>query len=181
MRLVYFAQTHLAFAVGPSGNEAQTFAFGFQALTTRFKFGIEPRELFPKLLERTFEERIGDEEVCFDVFHVDAVATFARKDCQFANNIFSREIDAWIGFTVALLLRHAHRFRKRNIGTQRVEHKIECAAHHSLDAQHFVARTCEVVDGVDDRKPRPNVGFKEVFHSAFPSGVLQEFVAIEIG
>ena len=79
---------------------------------------------------------------------------------QFPDNVFSRRVDARVGFAVAVLLSKSHGAAEGNVGGEGVEDIVQRTTQDGFNAKHVVAGTKKVVDGVDDGKSGTDIGFE---------------------
>ena len=151
---------------------------GSQAPALLLKTGVEPGQALPELVQRTAEKLLGDEQVALHVGRFHAVAALASQDGELAHDVLARQVHARVGLAVPVLLRQAHGAAQRHVGRKGVEHIVERTAQHGLDAQDAVARTAQVVDGVDDGQAGPHVGFEEKLHAALAGGAFQKGIVV---
>ena len=93
----------------------------FQYLAASFKVCVETGHPFPEVVQGTFEEVVRHKEIFFHIFLFDAVSGFTRQNHQLADNVFSAQVDARVGFGVTFLLRHFDSTAERNVGTNLIE------------------------------------------------------------
>ena len=74
----------------------------------------------------------------------------------------------------------AHRLRERHLGGESIEHIVERAREYRFNALDFVARSHEVIDGVNDGQARSDIGFKEEFHTPLASQRFEMLIVVVI-
>ena len=149
-------------------------------LTLLLKLGIERGQILPKVVQRAFEERLGNEEFLLHILLIHLVACLTGKDDEFPHHILTAQVDARVGFAVALFLGQTHGLAERHIGRNLVEDEVQRAAQHRLQFQNLVARIDEVIDGVDNRQTRTYIRLEEVLHPTFPRCRLQLRIVIVV-
>ena len=154
---------------------------GFQHLAARLEVGVQTGHLLPEVVQRAFEEFVGHKEVLLHIALLQAVARLARQNHQFADDVLAAEVDARVGLGVTLLLRHPDGPAEGRVGAYLVEDVVQRAAQHRFNLQNLVAAVDEVVDGVDDGKPRAHVRLEQVFHAALAGNLLQFAVVLVLG
>ncbi|CDB12074.1 unknown [Bacteroides sp. CAG:633] len=154
---------------------------GFEHLAAGFEVGVQAGHFLPEVVQRTFEEVVGHEEVFLHVALLQAITGFAGQDDQLADNVLTAEVDARIGFGVTLFLRHADGAAERDVGTDLVEDVVQRAAQYGFYLQYLVATMDEVVDGVDDGQSGAHVGLEQILHTALTGYLLQCAVVFVFG
>lgn len=74
-----------------------------------------------EVVQGAFEEVVRHKEIFFHIFLFDAVSGFTRQNHQLADNVFSTQVDARVGFGVTFLLRHFDSTAERNVGANLIE------------------------------------------------------------
>ena len=77
---------------------------------------------------------------------------------DFTRYVFAAEVSTRIGFGESGGFGFPHNGTQWLVGTQVVEKVVERAGENRLDLQDFIAAVQEVLQGADDRQPRPDVG-----------------------
>ena len=73
MTLWDFLETDLTLSFLPLCHKAPALVFAHETLAFFFKVRIERRKLYPKILERTFKQMVGQEAARFDVAALDTI------------------------------------------------------------------------------------------------------------
>ena len=171
-------QSHRRPAAVQPRHEAPVLVLGLQLLAARLEVGVQRGHLAPEVIQRTFEEVVGHEEVPLHITLFDAVTRLACQDDELADDVLAAEVDAWVGLGVALLLRHAYGLAERHVGAELVEDIVQRAAQHGLNLQNLVAAVDKVINGVDDGQARTHVGLEQVLHAPLTRRLLQAKVIL---
>ena len=151
----------------------------FQYLATGFKVRIQTRHFLPEIIQRTFKEIIGYEQVLFYIRLFQSVTGFTCQDHQFTDNVLATQVDTRVRFGVTLFLRHLNGLAERNIRTDLIKDIIQCTTQYSFNLQYLVTTMDKVIDRIDNRESRTYIRFKEVLHTTL-AGNLFQFTVILI-
>ena len=141
------------------------FMFFLQYLTTGFEVCVEARHSFPEVVQRTFEEVVRNKEILFYVFLLDVVSGFTCQNHQFADHVFSAQVDTRVRFGIAFFLRHFDRAAERNVSADLIKDIVQCTRKYGFNLQYLITTVNQVVNGIDNRQSRTYVCFKQVLHT----------------
>ena len=110
----------------------------------------------------------------FHIFLFQFISGFTSQNNQFTNHILAAKVDARVGFGITFLLRHLNGLAERNVRADFVKDVIQRTAQYRLYFQYLVSAVYQVVDRVDNRKSRTDIGFKQEFHTP-AAGYLFQF------
>ncbi len=127
MSLPHLLQANFSLTRFKPGHEPPAFFVCCQHLAAGFKFVVQIRYVLPKVVHAPLEKIIRNELFDADVIPLNPVAGFTDQDQQLTHHIQATQVDARIGFRIALFLCHVNRLAKRNIGRYRIEDKIQGA------------------------------------------------------
>ena len=176
----HFAKSYRTLATIEGCHETEHLAMAGSFLAHLLEVVVQLGNALPEILERTLEVVVGDEEMLFDIFLRHAVARFAGKDGNLADNVARIEVLTRIGLGKTCLTCHLDCLRHGHFFAQHVEDVVERATYHGFDTEHFVTRVDQVVDGVDDRKTGTHVGLEEIFDATHTGCTLELCVVVVI-
>ena len=110
----------------------------------------------------------------FHIFLFQFISGFTSQNNQFTNHILATQVNTRIGFRVALFLCHFDGLAERNVRADFVKDVIQRTAQYRLYFQDLVSAVYQVIDRVDNRKSRTDIGFKQEFHTP-AAGYLFQF------
>ena len=180
MRCIHLLQANRRFAIVQLRYESPVLVFALQHLSASFEVAIQLANVLPEVVQRTLEVAIGHKQVLLYVVLFQLIARFACQDNQLADNILAAQVDAWVGFRVALFLRHSDGFAEGHLCAYNVEDKVQRAAKYGFNFQNFISTMNHVVDGVDDRQSCAYVCLEQEFHATFACCLLQ-FAIVFVG
>ena len=170
---VYLYQFYHSLSAFEACHEPPALAFTLQHLAACLEIGIQRRYLAPEVIQRPFEEAVGNEQVFLHIFLIQAISRLTCQDDQLAHHIGPAQVDAWVGFGIPLLLRVPDGLAQRHVGTDFIENVIQRTAQHGFDFQYLVSTVNQVIDGIDDRKPCSHIGLEEELHAPMAGYALQ--------
>ena len=104
------------------------------------------------------------------------VASLAREDDEFADDVGTAQVDTRIGFAIAFFLCAPYRLRERHFGRECIEDVVECSRENGLNLQNLVAGVTKVVDGSDNRQTSTDIRLEAEFYTSLHCCLLQEQV-----
>ena len=107
------------------------------------------------------------------IFLIQAITCLTCQNNQLAHHVGPAQIDARVRFGIALFLCVPYGLAQRHVSTDFVEDIVQRAAQYSFYLQYLVSAINQVVNRIDDRKPRSHIGFEKELHAPMAGYLLQ--------